>query len=328
MLFSFMTTKFIGRDDFHEKHKICPVCKSTRVSTTLLGIPEHKDKDGNLTKDYEDNVNRSVCFDCNWNGKVKDLLPLEEFSRDRLIIITGPSGYGKTTFKEKLCQSNIFCSCITCTTREPRREEADGFHYHFRSVEEFKKMVERGEMLEWQEVYQDKFYGTPLLSLEEVWSRRKIPVLVLDVEGAINVKKRFPTALLVCLRVPNITSLEKRLLNRNTDTHVSIYDRIQKSFSEMDIIDDSGLVDRFVMNDDLDSAFVMLKNIALSYANMLTLKDLTEEFEDNISYKISLPTPNGKEITMKTGREWKKVAEMIGSHPVNIYHSAVNMNDE
>ena len=95
----------------------------------------------------------------------------------------------------------------------------------------------------------------------------------------------------------------------------------------MDIIDDSGLVDRFVMNDDLDSAFVMLKNIALSYANMLTLKDLTEEFEDNISYKISLPTPNGKEITMKTGREWKKVAEMIGSH-VNIYHSAVNMNDE
>jgi guanylate kinase len=315
-----MIKKFISRDEFYDMHKICPKCKSTRVSQTLAGIPQYVDKDGNLTRDYEDNINRSTCFDCEWSGKVKDLLPHEEFSRDRLVIITGPSGTGKTTFKDMLCKLPIFKDCVTCTTREPRREEADGFHYHFRTPSEFKSMIERGEMLEYQEVYADKFYGTPMLSLEDVWSRRKVPVLVLDVAGAINVKEKFPSALLICIRVPNTQVIEKRLLERNTETPATIYERIKKSFSEMDMIDDSGLVDNYVMNDTLDKAFVMLRNIALSYVNELTLKDLSEEFEDNISYKVFIPTPGGKEQMMKSGREWKKLADTMGDHPVNIYH--------
>jgi guanylate kinase len=166
------------------------------------------------------------------------------------IIISSPSGGGKSTIIKYILQSSRrFTRAISVTTRPIRPGEKDGKDYYFVSLEEFKKKIDQKQLLEWEEVYPDIYYGTPISEIESASRQQKIIILSIDVNGAIELKKRFKESVLtIFLDIPDIDTLKARLRNRNTESSDELIKRLARVEYELQL---KNQFDRVVMNDDL-----------------------------------------------------------------------------
>lgn len=148
-----------------------------------------------------------------------------------LIVVSGPAGSGKGTVNGKLLESDEFRFSVSATTRAPRPGEVDGVNYYYISREEFQRRLENGEMLEYTE-YCGNFYGTPLREAEQVLASGKHLILEIEVEGAMNVKAKYPDAVLIMLLPPNHATQEARLRGRGTETEEKIRERLARTREE------------------------------------------------------------------------------------------------
>jgi guanylate kinase len=171
----------------------------------------------------------------------------------KLIIISAPSGAGKTTIIKEVMQSGLDLEfSVSACSRSKRSGEVDGKDYYFLSVDDFKKKIKNGEFLEWEEVYKDHFYGTLRSELQRIWNNGKYVLIETDVYGGINIKDQFgKNALSLFIMPPSIKHLEKRLLNRSTDKIESIRTRVAKAKEEILLADN---FDKVIVNDKLDKA--------------------------------------------------------------------------
>ena len=179
----------------------------------------------------------------------------------KLIIFSAPSGSGKSTIINRLMQHPELhlAFSISCTSRAPRGTEKNGVEYFFLSPEEFKKKIANDEFLEYEEVYEDRFYGT-LKSQVEVQSQAGQNVVFdVDVKGGVNIKKHYGSrALSVFIQPPSVEELRNRLVGRATDAPEVIEQRLNKAEYELSFADK---FDRIVINDDLEKAKVDVYNV-------------------------------------------------------------------
>ena len=151
----------------------------------------------------------------------------------KLIIITGPSGVGKgTVVKELLDRNKDIWLSISATTRNPRIGEKDGENYYFISDEKFKDMIDKKEFLEWAQ-FAGNYYGTPLSTVNEKIEKGFIVLLEIEVEGAKQIKEKFPEALSIFLLPPSKEELEKRIRNRGTEKEEAIDRRLTRADYEI-----------------------------------------------------------------------------------------------
>ena len=151
----------------------------------------------------------------------------------KLIIITGPSGVGKGTVVKAILKKdiNIWLS-ISATTRKPRKGEEDGKDYYFLTTKKFKEMIKNQMFLEWAQ-FAGNYYGTPTNIINEKIKHGNKVILEIEVEGACQVREKFPETISIFLLPPNKQELEKRIRNRGTDTEKSILQRLERADFEM-----------------------------------------------------------------------------------------------
>jgi guanylate kinase len=171
----------------------------------------------------------------------------------KLVILSAPSGAGKTTIAKYLLEQIPSLSfSVSACSRKKRPHEVEGRDYYFLSAGDFRKKIENDEFVEWEEVYKDNFYGTLKSETERIWSLGKSILFDVDVKGGMNIKKQYGSnALLVFVMPPSIGELKKRLLKRSTESSESIRERVEKAEAEIKF---APMFDARIVNDDLDSA--------------------------------------------------------------------------
>lgn len=157
-------------------------------------------------------------------------------SRGLLIVVSGPAGSGKGTVNSQLVATGDFVFSVSATTRAPRPGEIDGVNYHFIDREEFQRRIDENGFLEYT-TYCDNFYGTPLKEALAVLESGKNLILEIECDGAKNVKKIFPEAVLIMLIPPTFSIQEERLRGRATETEEVILKRLEKAKREIEQID-------------------------------------------------------------------------------------------
>ncbi|MHB0913598.1 MAG: guanylate kinase [Armatimonadota bacterium] len=176
---------------------------------------------------------------------------LKKQKQGRIIVFSGPSGVGKDTLLvrlEEACPS--IRRCVTYTTRQPRPAETPGIDYNFVSVEEFRRMIEAGEFLEYAKVHLD-MYGTPLAEAMRIRDEGFDAVLKIDVQGGLAVKEQLPEAVMIFIGPPSLEELERRLRARYTDSEEAITKRLADARHEIECIPK---YDYLVINDHIDTA--------------------------------------------------------------------------
>src|SRR5688500_10154384 len=148
--------------------------------------------------------------------------------KQRIIIITAPSGAGKTSITRYLLNKfPQLAFSVSAATRAARSNERNGVDYYFISSEEFTEKIQGGEFVEWEMVYEGKYYGTLKSELKRIWNNGQVPVLDIDVKGAIHVQQQFPdTTLSMFIEPPSVPELKKRLESRGTETAESLQARV------------------------------------------------------------------------------------------------------
>ena len=149
-----------------------------------------------------------------------------------LIVVSGPSGSGKGTVRAELMKMDDFAFSVSATTRAPRPGERDGVDYHFISREDFEARIKDGDMLEYTS-YNGNYYGTPLREALQVIDAGRNLLLEIEVEGALNVKRQYPEAVLIMLLPPSFAVQEQRLRGRATETDDIIRGRLTRTYEEM-----------------------------------------------------------------------------------------------
>jgi guanylate kinase len=168
-----------------------------------------------------------------------------------LIVLSGPSGVGKDTVLDRLMRSGgAMYFAVTATTRSQRKKEVDGVDYHFVSRDNFREMIDGGELLEWAEVY-GNFYGVPKNQVREALQEGQNVVIKVDVQGAETIKHLVPQALLIFVRPPSMETLEKRLKKRSTESVSDLERRIATARQEME---QQRFFDHVVVNDEVGRA--------------------------------------------------------------------------
>ena len=153
-----------------------------------------------------------------------------------MLVVSGPAGSGKGTVNAMLLKRDDFAFSVSATTRAARPGEVDGVNYHFITRESFLERINSGDMLEYTE-YCGNFYGTPLKEAEEVLRSGKNLILEIEVEGAMNVKRKYPDAVLVLLLPPSYSVQEARLRGRGTETEEKILLRLARAKEEVALAD-------------------------------------------------------------------------------------------
>ena len=171
----------------------------------------------------------------------------------KLVIFSAPSGSGKSTIINYLLQQGLnLCFSISATSRAPRGTERDGVEYYFLSPDEFRRRIAAGDFLEYEEVYQDKFYGTLKSEVERILSRGGNVIFDVDVVGGCNIKAAYgDRALSVFIQPPSVEELRRRLVSRGTDAPDVIESRVAKAEYELSF---ASRFDRVIVNDDLERA--------------------------------------------------------------------------
>lgn len=171
----------------------------------------------------------------------------------KIIIITAPSGAGKTSITRHLMK--LFpqlAFSVSAATRKPRGAEKDGVDYHFMSEAEFTEKIQHEEFIEWEMVYEGKYYGTLKSELHRIWEAGRVPVLDIDVKGAIHVQQQFPQSTLsIFIDPPSVAELKKRLESRGTETAESLAARLNKATYELSFREH---FNKIIVNDDLQRA--------------------------------------------------------------------------
>lgn len=167
-----------------------------------------------------------------------------------LLVVSGFSGAGKgTLMKELLSRYDNYALSISATTRNPREGEVDGREYFFRTREEFEKMIAEDALIE-HTCYVGNYYGTPRAYVEEQLSLGKDVILEIEIQGALQIKKRFSDTLLLFVSPPDAATLKNRLVGRGTETMEVIENRLARATEEANGIEQ---YDYFIINDDLDA---------------------------------------------------------------------------
>ena len=182
-------------------------------------------------------------------------------ARGRLIVITGPSGVGKSTIVAQVLQRTDVRYSISATTRPQREGEVDGQDYYFVSRAAFENMIETGKLLEWAEVFGGEYYGTPLEPVRDAIASGQTMVLEIDVQGGLLVHRKKADETYVLIVPPNEESLAERLTGRGTEDPTAAAERLAKATEEMRIARDSGVYTIEVVNDDLESAIAEVVEI-------------------------------------------------------------------
>ena len=177
-----------------------------------------------------------------------------------LLVLSGPSGTGKGTICKEILNKNkeIRCS-ISATTRSPILGEINGVNYWFTSKKDFCEMIENDELLEWAEVY-DNYYGTPVIKLQDMLKDNDV-ILEIDIQGALQIKKKFPNAVLIYILPPSIEELIKRLHDRGTDSLEVIEKRLSLAREE---IAKAACYDYVVVNDKIEIAVKKIMAIVIA----------------------------------------------------------------
>jgi len=188
--------------------------------------------------------------------------------KGKLIIVSAPSGSGKSTIVNWLMQEHPELRLrfsISCTSRPPRGQERDGVEYFFLTPEEFRERIERGEFLEYEEVYTDRFYGTLKSQVERQVETGQNVVFDVDVKGGINIKHYYgEQALSLFIQPPSVEELRHRLEGRGTDTPEAIAERLAKAEYELTF---APQFDRVIINDNLDVAKQETLNVVSTFLN-------------------------------------------------------------
>jgi len=170
-----------------------------------------------------------------------------------LIIITAPSGAGKTSITRYLLQHfPELAFSVSAATRSHRPDEVNGVDYYFMSLEEFQHKIQNQEFVEWEMVYEGRYYGTLKSELNWLRKKNKIPILDIDVKGAIHVQEQFPEqSLSIFVQPPSITELKRRLEYRATESAEALQDRLNKAAYEISF---RHHFNKIIINDDLQTA--------------------------------------------------------------------------
>ena len=183
----------------------------------------------------------------------------------KLIIISAPSGTGKSTIIGRIIDDPALRLefSISATTRSPREGEVNGVHYHFLSVEEFKDAIAKDGLVEYEEVYPGRFYGTLKSEIARIQEKGNNAILDIDVKGGVNVKRMYgDNARSIFIMPPSIETLRQRLLSRATDSIEAINQRVDKAAFELTFSDK---FDKQVVNDDLDKAVEDTRHLILDF---------------------------------------------------------------
>ena len=174
-------------------------------------------------------------------------------SENKIIIITAPSGAGKTSITHYLLKAIPQLSfSVSAATRPPREFEKEGTDYYFMSQQEFQQKIRHNDFVEWEMVYEGKYYGTLKSELQKIWKMKKVPLLDIDIKGAIHVQQQHPqNCLTIFVEPPSVDELKKRLFSRGTETEESFRARISKASYEISF---KHSFDKVIVNDHLERA--------------------------------------------------------------------------
>lgn len=181
--------------------------------------------------------------------------------KGNILVITGPSGVGKGTIvSEILKRHNDIVFSVSATTRPIRPGEIYGVNYYFKTVEEFKSLINQGQMLEWA-VFADNYYGTYTVAVEKEINKGNDVILEIEVQGAMQVKNKIPESVLIFITPPSLKELESRLKKRATEPDDIINKRISIAQQELSMKDK---FDYLILNDNLEQAIVDLENTIMN----------------------------------------------------------------
>ena len=199
-----------------------------------------------------------------------------------LVILSGFAGSGKGTIIRELLQKyDNYALSVSATTRAPREGEEEGVHYFFKTREEFKEMISRGELLEYAE-YVGNFYGTPRAYVKEQLSKGKNVILEIETEGALSIKREYPDAVLIFVMPPSVEEIYNRLKHRGTESEEIIAKRMKKAGFEISVVDRYD----FLMINDVLSESVEMFNAIVSGQQMAVsrnrdyINEKKKEFEE------------------------------------------------
>lgn len=206
--------------------------------------------------------------------------------RGLLIVFSGPSGVGKGTVRQEIFSTpdHKFEYSVSMTTRAQRPGEVDGKDYFFRSHEEFEELIRNGQMLEYAE-YVGNYYGTPLTYVNETLDKGIDVFLEIEVQGALQVKKKVPDAVFIFLTPPDLNELQERLVGRGTDSEEVIAQRIERAREEIALMSE---YDYAIVNDEVPLAAERVKRVIEAehfrvdrvigrYRNMISEKKLSDK---------------------------------------------------
>ena len=206
--------------------------------------------------------------------------------RGLLIVFSGPSGVGKGTVRQEIFSTpdHKFEYSVSMTTRAQRPGEVDGKDYFFRSREEFEELIRKGQMLEYAE-YVGNYYGTPLTYVNETLDKGIDVFLEIEVQGALQVKKKVPDAVFIFLTPPDLNELQERLVGRGTDSAEVIAQRIERAREEIALMSE---YDYAIVNDEVPLAAERVKRVIEAehfrvdrvigrYRNMISEKKLSDK---------------------------------------------------
>lgn len=182
----------------------------------------------------------------------------------KLIVFAAPSGAGKTTIVRHLLESFQDLSfSVSATTRKQRPHEQNGRDYYFLSPSEFRRHIEQGDFVEWEEVYTDQYYGTLKSEIERLWKQGKHILFDIDVVGALNIKKTYPNeTLTVFVKPPSMEILRQRLLSRKTEDNAAVLKRLEKADWEMTFENN---FDTILVNDVLEEALATARTLVRDF---------------------------------------------------------------
>jgi len=180
-------------------------------------------------------------------------MPSKYQGSNNLIIITAPSGAGKTSITHYLIKKyKELAFSISAATRPRRSYEKNGVDYYFISMDDFKQKIQHNEFVEWEMVYEGKYYGTLKSELERIWKNKQIPILDIDVKGAIHVQQQYPdSSVSIFVEPPSIEELRRRLESRGTENTDELRARINKASFEISF---RHLFNKVIVNDNFEHA--------------------------------------------------------------------------